>query len=212
MGRIHIKEFLTEYIEKDTNPKDLWTMSRKEIIELTHNKFKKEGYSEKEIEEILGELLYEEDKHIKEDEVSFNIIYPKNKKEAVKEVWAGRALLPYKKATLIAISLVILLGGVYLIKPDFIGTAFLFPVLLYFVYYIIDTTYKNFEKNFKILNKDKNKLVLIYISGIIIVLVGILFFNYFQITSFNMNEIIVYTFGGGLTLGMVINNYLKLKN
>jgi len=187
-------------------------MSRKEIIEITHNKFKKEGYSEKEIEDILDELLYEEDKHIKEDEVSFNIIYPKNKKEAVKEVWTGRALLPYKKATLIAVSLVILLGGVYLIKPNYFSLALLFPALLYFVYYILDTTYKNFEKNFKILNKDKSKLVLTYISGVIVVLVGILILNYLKITSFDMNEIIVYTFGGGLTLGAVINNYLKSKN
>lgn len=156
MGSLEVKEFIVKYIERKISPDDLWTMSRKRIVEETYNRFKSKEYSKKEIEQILEEVLLEEKKNLIEDEVSFNIIYPRKRKGDVKKYWEGNALLSFpNKTTILIISFVSLLVSVFIVKPDYFIAFLMIPLSLLIVYFALETTIQGIQKSFGILKKDK---------------------------------------------------------
>lgn len=203
---------MTSYIEKQTDPKDLWMMSRKEIIEKTHNKFKGDGYSEEEVEGILDELLYDEEDHMIESGVSFNIIYPRTKEEDVKNNWKKKALLSYKKETMFGISMMALLVLTFFLKLEYLLHVSASLIFLLIIYNVLNVTYKNFEKNFKILERGRVKFVLSYLLSLVAVFLIVMWINFSIKDPLSTAQIITWVFTGGVTLGSIVIKFLEVRS
>lgn len=211
MGKDKIRKFLVKYLENETDPKDLWTMSKKWIVELTNSKFKKQEYSKREIEDLLDEIISDEETHFVEEDASFKIIYPKNKREKVKRYWAEHALTPYKKRNVALFLYISLFISTYLIFPKYLIASLIIPLVLVVGYSFFDYTYKIFEKSFRAVNKTKTKFILAYVFAGIISFSFLLGLNYFNYSTFSNNEIIVYGFTALSVIGLLIYTQLFSK-
>ena len=158
----------------------------------------------------MDDLIFEEDKHWSEKDVSFSILYPINRQEDVKRVWSD-SMFPYKQKTVVLLIFLITLGAVYYINRSLLSAAFWIPLVILIAYNVFNYTYKNFDRAFKAIGTSKTKFLFSYFLGICTAFVFLIILH-LRYNFFTVESLTIYGLGGGITLGSIIHKFWNTKD